>query len=478
MRVALPSRMPGLPPLRAARRLVVAGMAALAALVPTASIAQEGGRPPGMGVIRDAEIEQLMRDYATPIFRVAGINSKAAKIILIGDRAFNAFVANGQKIFVNVGAIMEAKTPNEMIGVLAHETGHMAGGHLAQLRMEIANAQIYSVIGMLASVGALATTARSARGGTGGVGVDSRGAMGVLMGPQELVARSLLAYQRAEEQAADRSAVRYLNATGQSSRGLLETMKRFQSEGLFKSAGIDPYLQSHPMPTERIGLLESAAKSSPSWGVTDSAALQARHDMARAKLVAFIGDTGEINRRYPLSDTSLAARYARAIQAYRFGRTNDAQTQIDALIAVQPGNPYFHELKGQALLEAGRAGQAIAPLRKAARMVPSAAPIQVLLGRALVASNDPRDGDEAIRVLNAALTKDDDNAETYQFLAMAYDRKGNAPMAQLSAAESLFLQGKYIEARTQADRAQKQFKTGSPGWLKADDILNYRPTKY
>ena len=430
-----------------------------------------------MGVIRDAEIEQLMRDYTAPIFRAAGINSKAAKIILIGDRTFNAFVANGQKIFVNVGAIMESKTPNEMVGVLAHETGHMAGGHLAQLRTELANAQIYSVIGMLASVGALAATQRNVRNGQGNVGADSRGALGVLLGPQELVARSLLAYQRVEEQAADRSAVRYLNATGQSSKGLLETLKRFQNEALFKTSSIDPYLQSHPLPSERISLLETEAKASPHWNSVDPAGLQARQDMARAKLVGFIGNTGEISRRYPISDTSLAARYARAIQAYRFGRALDASAQIDALIAAQPGNPYFYELKGQSLLESGRAAQAIGPLRKAVGMT-SAAPIQVLLGHALVASNDPRDADEAVRVLSNAITRDDDNAEAYQFLSMAYDRKGNAPMAQLNAAESLFRQGKFIEARTQADRAQRQFKTGTPGWLKADDILNYRPPNF
>jgi predicted Zn-dependent protease len=301
--------------------------------------------------------------------------------------------------------------------------------------------------------------------------------MGVLLGPQEMVARSLLAYQRVEEQAADRSAVRYLTATGQSARGLLETLKRFQSEALFKSATIDPYLQSHPLPAERISLLEGAAKAAPTWGAADSPALQARHDMARAKLVAFIGDTGEISRRYPLSDTSLPARYARAIQAYRFGRVADAQAQIDALIAAQPGNAFFYELKGQALLEAGRARESIPPLRKAVGMVPNGVPIRVMLGHALVATNDPRDADEAIRILSSAAIRDDDNAEAYQYLSMAYDRKGNTPMAQLSAAEALFQQGKFVEARTQADRAQKQFKTGTPGWLKADDILNYRPPK-
>jgi predicted Zn-dependent protease len=307
--------------------------------------------------------------------------------------------------------------------------------------------------------------------------MDSRAAMGVMLGPQEMVARSLLAYQRVEEQAADRSAVRYLTATGQSPRGLLETLKRFQSEALFKSAAVDPYLQSHPMPAERISLLERAARAAPTWKATDSPALQARHDMARAKLFAFLGNSSEVSRRYPLSDTSLAARYARAIQAYRFGRQADALAQIDALIAAQPHNPYFYELKGQALLEAGRAHESIPLLRKAAGMAPHGVPIRVMLGHALVAANDPRDLNEAVRILSSAAIRDDDNAEAYQYLAMAYDRKGDRPMAQLSAAEALFQQGRFVEARTQAHRAQEKFKRGSRGWLKADDILNYRPPK-
>ena len=446
-------------------------------LIMSPAQAQDSGRPP-MGTIRDAEIEQLMRDYAAPIFRAAGINAKATKIFLISDRAFNAFVANGQKIFVNVGAIMEAKSANEMIGVLAHETGHMAGGHLANLRTEIANAQIYSVIGLLASVGALATTQRSMRGENGGVGIDSRGVMGVMLGPQELGARALMADQRAEEQAADRSAIRYLNATGQSPKGLLETLKRFQTEALFKSSTVDPYLQSHPLPNERIALLESAVKASPSYGAQDNPALQARHELARAKLVGFVADTAEISRRYPVSDGSLAARYARAIQAYRFGRLAEANGQIDALIAAQPGNAYFHELKGQALLESAKARESIPHLQKAVSLSGNAQPIRVLLGHALIATNDLKSVDEAIRILTSVTQQDDDYAEAFQYLAMAYDRKGNQPMAQLSAAESLFREGQYVEARTQAARAQKQLKQGSPGWLKADDILNYRPQKY
>ena len=191
-----------------------------------------------------------------------------------------------------------------------------------------------------------------------------------------------------------------------------------------------------------------------------------------------MGTQPEVARRYPVSDTSLAARYARAVIAYRFGRTQDAVSQIDGLIASQPGNPYFYELKGQTLLEAGRPGQAIPALRKANAMVPDALPIRVMLGHALVTLDTRAATDEAIKVLTNATQRDAESSEAFEFLAMAWDRKGNRAQAELAAAQGLFVTGKYVEARTQASRAQAQFPTGSPGWLKADDILNYRPPSF
>ena len=426
------------------------------------------------GVIRDAETEQLLRDYATPIFRAAGVNGGATKIILIGDRSFNAFVANGRKIFVNVGALMDAKTPNEIIGVLAHETGHIAGGHLAGIHQEMARAQVMAIVGMLVGAGGLVATTRSNRPGSA-VGSDSAGQMGILLGPQELVRRSLLSYVRSQEEAADRAAVKYLQTIGQSGKGLLTTLERFENESLFKTSSLDPYTLSHPLPRERLSNLETAAKASPTFTATDSPALQARHDLMRAKLVGFMGTPSEIARRYPLSDASLAAKYARAVSAYRYGRLADALSQIDGLIAAQPGNAFFYELKGQTLLEAGRAREAVPSLRKAVALAPSGLPIKDLLGHALVAAEQ---ADDAIKVLTQVTQSDPEDGEAFQYLAMAYDRKGNLPQSQLAAAQGFFLNGRYVEARTQADRAKRQFPEGSPGWLKADDILNYRPPKF
>ncbi len=219
------------------------------------------------------------------------------------------------------------------------------------------------------------------------------------------------------------------------------------------------------------------AKKSPHWDKVDPPALQQRHDMARAKLVAFTTSAGETSRRYPLSDASLPGRYARAIAAYRYGRLDDGLAQIGALIATQPNNPWFHELRGQALLEAGRADQAIEPLRRAVALSQGAVPVQVMLGHALLSSNNPRNVDQAIAILNRVTQRETDNAEAFQYLAMAYEKKGNQPQAMISAAQGLMLMGRFVEARTQADRVKKLVPERSPIWLKADDIMTYRPPR-
>jgi predicted Zn-dependent protease len=451
--------------LRQATIWLTAGTLGLGSL---AASAQENARR-GLGIVRDAEIEQLLRDYATPIFKAAGINASAAKIILVNDRSFNAFVANGQKIFVNVGALMDAESPNEVIGVLAHETGHIAGGHLARLRQQISNAQILSVIGMLAGAGAVVGAASSGDR-VGGSGI---GAMGVLSGSQEMIKRSLLSYQRSEEQAADSAAVRYLAATGQSPKGMLDTFARFADSGLFRSRAVDPYLVSHPLPTERVSQLERLAKESPHFKVQDSPALKARHDLMRAKLFGFVERQDSVLRRYPPSNTSAPARYARAVLAHQSGRLSEAVALIEGLLREQPGNAYFHELKGQALLESGRAREAVGPLRQAASLAPNGVPIRVLLGQALLAAGET---EAAIRELAAATGREPDSPDGFRHLAMAYGRKGAIGQAELAAAQGFFNSGDIKNAQTQASRAMTKLPPGSRSYMKAEDILNHRPS--
>jgi len=248
------------------------------AVGPMAALAEE---PKGLPILRDTETEQLLRDYARPILRVAGLEKQNIQVTVINQAVFNAFVADGRRIFVNHGALMQSETPNQIIGVLAHETGHLAGGHLARLREEVSRAQTQMIIAMILGVGALAAGARSASSGNTGLADAGAAAIG---GPQSMILRSLLSYQRQQEESADRAGVKFLTATGQSAKGMYETFKRFTNDSLFSAHGADPYYQSHPMPAERVAALEEMARTSPYWDKKDDPALQLRHDMMRAKI--------------------------------------------------------------------------------------------------------------------------------------------------------------------------------------------------
>jgi predicted Zn-dependent protease len=424
--------------------------------------AQEKGLP----IIRDAEIEQLLREYTLPILRVAGLSQQNVHVIIINDRSFNAFVMDGRHIFVNSGALMEAQTPNQVIGVLAHETGHLAGGHVSKLRQELANAQTAAIVAMLLGVGAAVAGARSGSGNAG---------MAALSAPQSVIEHSLLAYVRSQEEQADRAGVKFLTMTGQSAKGMYDTFKHFYDQSLFAAQYADPYLQSHPMPAERMAALEELVKTSPNWDKKDPPELQLRHDLMRAKLYGYMDRPDSVYRRYPLSDTSIPARYARAISDYRRGDTQRAVAEIDALIQLEPKNPYFYELKGQALLEGGHPAEAIGPLRRAVGMAPNPTLIQVLLGQALVATNDPHLTDEAIASLSVAVTRDTDIPEGFTQLAMAYGRKGDLADADLASAQAAFSRGDTNTARQLAARAKNRFPIGTPGWVRADDIASYKP---
>jgi predicted Zn-dependent protease len=427
-------------------------------------------KKPSLPIILDAETEELLRDYTRPILKAAGLQNQKIEVVIINDKQFNAFVADGRRIFVNLGALTESRTPNQIIGVLAHETGHIAGGHLARRREQIANMQTMAVLAMLAGAGAVVAGAR----GNSEVG---QAAPGILMAPQSMIQRTLLSYVRTQEESADRAGVKFLEATHQSPRGMVETFQRFARDTMFISEHVDPYLQSHPMPRERILNLENLAQKSPYFDKKDPPELQLRHDMMRAKLFAFTDAFGTTLRRYPTSDMSLPARYARAIATYRYGDLRSALAQIDVLISEQPNNPYFHELRGQALLEAGKAREAIPHLRRAVQLSKGSALIRVLLGQALVQTNDKSLTDEAIHELRIAVDKEPTAALGYRELAIAYARKGDQPNADLYSAQEAFNTGDIRTARQLALRAQKAFPAGSPGWIKSDDIVNYKPQK-
>lgn len=441
---------------------------ALAALVADAAL----NAASAVSIVRDAETEALIKDYLRPIFKAAGIRSKNRHVYLIPSQAFNAFVADGSKIFVNVGAVIQSETPGELIGVLAHETAHVANGDLARFKQQLETTKNIALLASLIGIGAVAAGAAT---GVGGLG--EAGAVGVL-GGGHVAKRSLLAYRRSQEAEADRSAIAYLEKTGQSGAGMLATLDRMASDTLFLSRNVNPYVLSHPLPRERITALRDRVQSSRFYNRPDPEDLVRRHRMVQAKLVGFTWKPQRIDRRYPRGDNSLAARYAHAIAAYLHGPLSPALKKIDGLINSQPNNPYFWELKGQALLERGKPADAIAPLRKAVSLAPNSGLIRIMLGQALVAAGSPSNLNEAIETLTIGLQQEPDAPIGYRNLARAYALKNNIPMADLATAEGYLADGRVKDAKRHATRAQAKLKRNSPAWLRADDIVSYKKPNF
>ncbi len=460
-------------PVRPASRAVALTAAAAVALGSMPARAQTGSAA-GIPMIRDAEIEQLLRDYTAPILRAAGLAQQNVQVVIINENVFNAFVMDAHRIFIFTGALKQATTPNQLIGVFAHETGHIVGGHLSKMRQELANAQTAAIVAMLLGVGAMVAGARSSNYANG-LDMGNVGAAAI-SAPQSYLQHTLLAYQRAQEEQADRAGVRFLTMTGQSARGMYDTFKRFADEMMFSAAYVDPYVQNHPMPAERMAALAELVKT-PYWDNKDPPELQFRHDMMRAKLYGFTERADAVLRRYPLSDASMPARYARAIAAYRFGDVRSAVMQIDALIEAKPDYPYFYELKGQALLENGHAAEALTPLRRAVQLSPNPALIQILLSQALIATNNAKMASEAIPLLRAAIIKEPESGDAYEQLAMAYGHNGDLADADLASAQAAFARGDNKTARELAARAKMRFPVGSPGWVRADDIVAFNKGK-
>ncbi len=442
-------------------------VAAQLALTPMAARAQTS-----VPIVRDAEIEALMRDYARPILKAAGLESSNVEVVLVADPSFNAFVT-GRRIFFHTGALIEAETPNEIIGVMAHEAGHLAGGHQERLHDQLRRANAMAVAGMLLGMGV------SVAGGIANSGSAAQAGVGIAMGAPEFARRGLLGYQRGEETTADRSAIDYLEKTGQSPQGMLKTFQRFASAMSLAGVQVDPYQISHPMPRERIAALDTVARQSPYWDKKDPAALQVRHDMMRAKLAAYTQGQQAVQRLFRgAAARSVGALYGDAIVTYLHGDPKTALAKADALIKSQPRNPYLYELRGDILVKARRAGEAAQSYAKAVALDPAKTGLlRVGYGQALLATGDAAQVKKAIGELSAGLDRDKEFVTGYRYLAQAYGLSGDVGMAELTTAEGHYYSGQFKEARIFAARSQQKLKKGSPAWVRAQDIVNYKPPK-
>ena len=443
--------------------LVLSFFLVLSLSLPTA---QAQKKRKSLPLVRDAEIESLLKDYTAPIFAAAGLNAKAIKIFLVNKRDFNAFVT-GRRMFINLGAIQTSKTPNEIIGVIAHETGHVIGGHLHRLRARVEKAQIMAVIGMLAGVGA------AVRGGD--FGDAASGAL--IFGARNRLQRSVLSYRREEERAADRTAFNLLEKSKQSSKGLLTTFKRFAGS-LNLASNTNPYQVSHPLPRARISFMESLAVSSPYYNKLDSDSLQFRHNMARAKIAAYSDSPQAVARLFSRDLNSPAARYGNAIASYLAGSPRTALPKIEKLIKQYPKYAYLHEMKGEILLNTGKAKLAIKPFQKAIKLDKSKSGLlRIELGHAYLETNNKSLVSKAIKQLKAGISRDPETGEGYQHLARAYNLIGKPNLAIAAAAEHSFNTGRYKQAKQYAKRAQIKLKRGSPQWLRLADIIKYKVPK-
>lgn len=419
---------------------------------------QASAQSASASLIRDTEIEAILREDTDPIFRAAGLNPADVTLHMVGSSDLNAFVSSGQNLFLHTGLIVETTSPNQLIGVIAHETGHLAGGHIARSGGATRAAMAPLILGL--GLGLLAAIAGA-----------PDAAAGLIYSSTYFAQISVLGYSREQESAADQAAVTYLERSGQSARGLVEFFDNFRFQEVLSEARQYPFFRSHPLSSDRIEALRLRAQEQAHWNQTDSAAAIARHAILKAKLEGFLNPPSQTLTDYPETDRSFPARYARAIAYYRATETTRAITAIDALIAEQPNNPFLWELKGQVLFETGRAAEAVVAHRRSVELRPDSPLLLVNLGQAMLATDDAAQIDPAIAYINRAANLEHDNPLAWRLLAEAYDRKGEPGMARLAAAEQNFALGQQQQARVFAMRAREILPRGTPQWRRATDIV-------
>jgi len=411
----------------------------------------------GPSILRDSETELLFKDVARPLIKGAGLDERSVQVILLNDPEINAFVDQGQTVYIQTGLIEAADNVGELQGVIAHELGHVAGGHSIRLQQGMKQATGISLATLV--LGALAIAA--------GAG---EAAMGLMAAGQQAAMGSFLAFTRTQEATADASAVKTLHAAGLSGKGMLEFFAKLQNQEYRLAVyAKDSYDRTHPLSSERIQALEQNFKSDPAWGKPVDPALQARFLRVKGKLIGFVNPR-QATIKYPESDQSIPAHYARAYAYHMGGYPEKANSEADALLAKDPHDPFFLELKGQILLEGGKPKEAIGPLREAMQHSGKMPLIAAMLGHALVATDDPKNYAEAKQVLKEAVNKDNQDPFAWYQLGTIYAQEGDEARAQLATAERSNLENNPKLALASAQMAMKGIPPNTPDYLRAQDI--------
>lgn len=430
--------------------------ALIGVIASTPALAQE--RPV---FIRDAETEAVMAKFAEPIFSAAGLDPTAVHIYLLQDSRINAFVAGGQNLFLHTGLLRAAEHADQVIGVIAHETGHIAGGHLPRMKEAQRIASIEQIL--FCTLGVLTAAGGAASGANTGGAVSLCGA-NAPMG-------SLMKFSRTQESAADQAGMKFLDETGQSSRGMLEFLGILADEQKIVLQP-PPYLLSHPLTSERIAAVQAHVDQSPFSNQPPRADYEEMFQRIRAKLIGYVDPLPRVLKRYPDGDNSLEARYARSVAYFGAGQMPKAISQVDSLLSEYPNDPYFNELKGDILFKGGKAKAAVPFYQAAVDAEPDSPMLLMSLGRVQKETEDPALIKASIENLKRVVEIEPANPGAWRNLGIAYGMNKQDPEASLALAESAITSGDRVRARALAERAMKGLPAGSPGWLRAQDISN------
>ncbi|MBT6468016.1 MAG: M48 family metalloprotease [Kordiimonadaceae bacterium] len=412
----------------------------------------------GLSILRDAEIEQIIRNITEPIFIAAELDKNAVNTYLLNDNAINAFVMGGQNIFLNSGLLLKATNVNQVIGVVAHETGHITGGHLSRFSEGLEKLSTYSLLG--AVLGAAAMAAGSVDAG-----------MALMMGGQHIGYRKLLGFSRTQESAADQAGLSILEKTGQSGQGLIDFFEILGDQDLVPERYRDPYASTHPITSQRIERVRDRVQASPYYKAETDPQLEKQFLRLQAKLFGYLKPLYATLVRYPISDQSVNARYARTFGYQQNDRIKEALIEINRLILEYPENPFYYEAKAQILFEDGRVLEALQPYGKAVEYLPSSALLRMSYARALISSEDDQFLDNAIKNLEIALDADPDDSFGWKQASIAYHRMNNNGMTYYSTAQHFLLSGNIRGAMVNAKKALDILPKGSPNWIKSQDIM-------
>jgi predicted Zn-dependent protease len=411
-----------------------------------------------LSLIRDTEIEKLLHEYGKPVFEYGHIPPDAVRITLIQDDSINAFVTQGNNMFINTGLLLRAKNSNEVIGVMAHETGHIVGGHAVTFADSMAAAGTAQILATLLGVAA-GVAAKSPDVG-----------MAVMLGGQGTAFRQLLSFSRDQESRADQFALKALYATHQSPKGLYDFFARLSGQELLITDRQDPYVRTHPLTRERMDTVDQAVKTSPYTNAPLDPVREQNHRRMVAKLFAFLKPQITTLQRYPEKDKSIEARYARSIAYFRRGQIDKAVPLIDGLIAEMPKDPYFWELKGQMMFETGHLEESVAAYRESVRLLPDAPLNQVSMAHAMVETANPAYAKEAQQALMTSLASEPENPFAWDLLAKSYLQSHEQGMSAYAAAERALMLGQYQEVIRYSKEAEKDLKKATPTWYRLQDL--------